>query len=117
MINLSNIAWFGNTVAIDQHLHISRVRAMELGRPMLRATNTGATAIINAQGVVTHRLASGVQGVLSGEVKGVHGELTPYARWVSKLGLVPLWLLGFATVLVAAALAHRARHGRRRFGP
>ena len=117
MINLSNIAWFGNTVAIDQHLHISRVRAMELGRPMLRATNTGATAIINAQGVVTHRLASGVQGVLSGEVKGVHGELTPYARWVSKLGLAPLWLLGLATVLVAAALAHRARHGRRRFGP
>ncbi|MEY4017252.1 MAG: putative apolipoprotein N-acyltransferase N-acyltransferase, rane protein [Pseudomonadota bacterium] len=117
LINLSNIAWFGNTVAIDQHLHISRVRAMELGRPMLRATNTGATAIIDAQGVVTHRLASGVQGVLSGEVKGVHGERTPYTQWVSQLGLAPLWILGLATVLVAAALAHRARHGRRRFGP
>jgi apolipoprotein N-acyltransferase len=117
MINLSNIAWFGNTVAIDQHLHISRVRTMELGRPMLRATNTGATAIIDAQGVVTHRLASGVQGVLSGEVKGVHSALTPYAQWASKLGLAPLWLLGIATVLAVAALAHRARHGRRRFGP
>jgi apolipoprotein N-acyltransferase len=117
MINLSNIAWFGNTVAIDQHLHISRVRAMELGRPMLRATNTGATAIIDAQGVVTHRLASGVQGVLSGEVRGVHSELTPYTQWASKLGLAPLWLLGIATVLAVAALAHRARHGRRRFGP
>ena len=117
MINLSNIAWFGNTVAIDQHLHISRVRTMELGRPMLRATNTGATAIIDAQGVVTHRLASGVQGVLSGEVKGVHGAHTPYTQWASKLGLAPLWLLGIATVLAVAALAHRARHGRRRFGP
>ena len=117
MINLSNIAWFGNTVAIDQHLHISRVRTMELGRPMLRATNTGATAIIDAQGVVTHRLASGVQGVLSGEVKGVHSALTPYTQWASKLGLAPLWLLGIATVLAVAALAHRARHGRRRFGP
>ena len=117
MINLSNIAWFGNTVAIDQHLHISRVRTMELGRPMLRATNTGATAIIDAQGVVTHRLASGVQGVLSGEVKGVHSALTPYTQWASKLGLAPLWLLGISTVLAVAALAHRARHGRRRFGP
>ena len=117
MINLSNIAWFGNTVAIDQHLQISRARAMELGRPMLRATNTGATAIIDAQGVVTHRLASGVQGVLSGEVRGVHGALTPYALWASKLGLLPLWLLGIATVLTVAALTHRGRHGRRRFGP
>ena len=115
MINLSNIAWFGNTVAIDQHLHISRVRAMELGRPMLRATNTGATAIIDAQGVVTHRLASGVQGVLSGEVKGVHSELTPYTQWASKLGLFPMWFLGFAAVFTVAGLAHRARHGRRRF--
>jgi apolipoprotein N-acyltransferase len=117
MINLSNIAWFGNTVAIEQHLHISRVRAMELGRPMLRATNTGATAIIDAQGVVTHRLASGVKGVLMGEVKGVHGALTPYTQWVSKFGLTPLWILGIAIVLVVATLAYRARHGRRRFGP
>ena len=115
MINLSNIAWFGNTVAIDQHLHISRVRAMELGRPMLRATNTGATAIIDAQGVVTHRLVSGVQGVLSGEVKGVHSELTPYTQWASKLGLFPMWFLGFTAVFTVAGLAHRARHGRRRF--
>ena len=117
MINLSNIAWFGNTVAIDQHLHISRVRAMELGRPMLRATNTGATAIIDAQGVVTDRLASGVQGVLLGEVSGVHGELTPYAQWAGRFGLAPLWFIGIAAVLAATVLAHRARHGRRRFGP
>jgi apolipoprotein N-acyltransferase len=117
MINLSNIAWFGNTVAIDQHLHISRVRAMELGRPMLRATNTGATAIIDAQGVVTHRLTSGLQGVLKGEVRGVHSELTPFTQWASKLGLFPLWFFGFAAVLAVAGLAHRARHGRRRFAP
>jgi apolipoprotein N-acyltransferase len=117
MINLSNIAWFGNTVAIDQHLHISRVRAMELGRPMLRATNTGATAIIDAQGVVTYRLTSGIQGVLKGEVRGVHSELTPFTQWASKLGLFPLWFFGFAAVLAVAGLAHRARHGRRRFAP
>jgi apolipoprotein N-acyltransferase len=41
--NISNIGWFGNTIAIDHHLHISRLRALEFQRPMLRATNTGTT--------------------------------------------------------------------------
>jgi len=117
MINLSNIAWFGDSVAIDEHLHISRVRAMELGRPMLRATNTGATAIIDTQGVVTHRLASGVPGVLVAEVRGVHTDPTPFAQWASRFGLAPLWLLGVGAVLAVAGLARRNRHGRRRFGP
>jgi apolipoprotein N-acyltransferase len=117
MVNLSNIAWFGDTVAIDQHLNISRMRALELGRPMLRATNTGATAIINAQGQVTHRLPSAVQGALTAEVYGVHGPVTPYARWVSVFGLWPLAGLAVLTLLIVAALAHAARHGQRRFGP
>jgi apolipoprotein N-acyltransferase len=117
MVNLSNIAWFGDTVAIDQHLHISRMRALELGRPMLRATNTGATAIINAQGQVTHRLPSAVQGALTAEVNGVHGPITPYAQWVSVWGLCPLASLAVLTLLIVAAMAHASRHGQRRFGP
>ncbi len=117
MVNLSNIAWFGDTVAIDQHLNISRMRALELGRPMLRATNTGATAIINAQGQVTHRLPSAVQGALTAEVYGVHGALTPYARWVSVWGLWPLAGLAVLTLLIVVAMSHTARHGQRRFGP
>jgi apolipoprotein N-acyltransferase len=117
MVNLSNIAWFGDTVAIDQHLNISRMRALELGRPMLRATNTGATAIINAQGQVTHRLPSAVQGVLTAEVYGVHGAITPYAQWVSVLGLWPLAGLAVLTLLIVATMAHASRHGQRRFGP
>jgi apolipoprotein N-acyltransferase len=117
LVNLSNIAWFGDTVAIDQHLNISRMRALELGRPMLRATNTGATAIINAQGQVTHRLPSAVQGALSAEVYGVHGPVTPYARWVSVFGLWPLVGLALLTLLIVAAMAHASRHGQRRFGP
>ncbi len=104
MVNLSNIAWFGDTVAIDQHLNISRMRTLELGRPMLRATNTGATAIINAQGVVTHRLPSGVQGALTAQVQGVDGPPTPYARWVSTWGL---WPLAVWAALVLCALAWR----------
>lgn len=117
LVNLSNIAWFGDTVAIDQHLNISRMRALELGRPMLRATNTGATAIINAQGQVTHRLPSAVKGVLTAEVYGVHGPVTPYARWVSAFGLWPLVLLALFTLGIVAAMAHASRHGQRRFGP
>ncbi len=117
MVNLSNIAWFGDTVAIDQHLHISRMRALELGRPMLRATNTGATAIINAQGQVTHRLPSAVQGALTAEVFGVHGRITPYAQWVSTFGLWPLAGLAVLALLIVAAMAHASRHGQRRFGP
>jgi apolipoprotein N-acyltransferase len=117
MVNLSNIAWFGDTVAIDQHLNISRMRALELGRPMLRATNTGATAIINAQGQVTHRLPNAVRGALTAEVYGVHGPITPYAQWVSVLGLWPLAGLALLTILIVAAMAHASRHGQRRFGP
>jgi apolipoprotein N-acyltransferase len=117
MVNLSNIAWFGDTVAIDQHLHISRMRALELGRPMLRATNTGATAIISAQGQVTHRLPSAVQGALTAEVYGVHGPITPYAQWVSVWGLWPLAALALLALCIVAAMAHASRHGQRRFGP
>ena len=56
LVNLSNIAWFGDTVAIAQHRQISRLRALELQRPMLRATNTGATLAIDHLGRVTHEL-------------------------------------------------------------
>lgn len=117
LVNLSNIAWFGDTVAIDQHLNISRMRALELGRPMLRATNTGATAIIDAQGVVTHRLPSAVQGALHGQVQGMHGPVTVYARWVSVLGLWPLVAGAFCVLVYVSWLGSRAKHGKRYFGP
>jgi apolipoprotein N-acyltransferase len=91
-VNVSNIAWFGNSVAIDQHLHISRMRAIEFQRPMIRATNTGATVIIDHLGRVTHSLPRHTRGVLTGEVVG-QTAITPYAWWVSRLGLWPAWLL------------------------
>lgn len=118
-VNFSNIGWFGNSIAIDQHLHISRMRALEFERPMVRATNTGATAIIDHRGVVTHQLERHTRGVLKGEVHGrgldTHsgGAITPYAAWVSRWGLGPLWALaGFA--LGTAALINLRR--RRRMG-
>jgi apolipoprotein N-acyltransferase len=100
-VNVSNIAWFGNTVAIDQHLHISRMRSLEFERPMIRATNTGATVIIDHRGRVTHSLPRHTRGVLTGEVEG-RSAITPYAWWVSRLGLWPLWLLGLVIVAMAA---------------
>jgi apolipoprotein N-acyltransferase len=101
MVNVSNIGWFGNSIAIDQHLQISRMRALELGRPMVRATNTGATVIINHRGEVTHSLPRHTRGVLTGSVEGRQG-ITPFAWWAGRFGLWPLWLFGFAIILVAA---------------
>jgi len=109
LVNVSNIGWFGNTVAIDQHLNISRMRALEFARPMLRATNTGATAVIDAQGRVTHALARHTRGALVAEVQGADG-LTFHARWVSRFGLAPWWLLGGGVLLLAALALWRSAH-------
>jgi apolipoprotein N-acyltransferase len=102
-VNLSNIGWFGNTVAIDQHLQISRMRALEFERPMIRATNTGATVIIDHRARVTHALARHTRGVLVGEVEGRTGD-TPYAWWVSRFGLWPLWALVAGVVALATGM-------------
>ncbi len=101
MVNISNIAWFGNTIAIDQHLNISRMRAIEFERPMVRATNTGATAIIDHTGRVTHLLPRHTRGVLVGAVVGRDG-ITPYAWWAARFGMRPWWGLIFTIVLIAA---------------
>ena len=98
LVNVSNIGWFGDTVAIDQHLNISRLRALEFARPMVRATNTGATAVIDHQGQVQALLPRMSRGVLTATVQGrglsADGGgwgLTPYAAWASRWGLAPLW--------------------------
>ena len=100
LVNLTNIAWFGNTVAIDQHLNIARLRSMELAKPSIRATNTGATVIIDAQGQVTQSLERHTRGVLVGQVWG-NTVITPYASWVSRFWLWPLWILGIGILLLA----------------
>ncbi len=80
MLNVSNLAWYGHSFAQPQHLQISRVRAMESGRPMLRSTNTGMTAVVLPTGHVEAALPQFERGVLHAEVRGYVG-LTPYARW------------------------------------
>ncbi|HEV7578127.1 MAG TPA: apolipoprotein N-acyltransferase [Caldimonas sp.] len=100
LANLSNIGWFGRTIAIEQHLRISRMRSLELQRPMIRATNTGATAVIDHHGAVTHALPPFSVGILEGTVEGRQG-LTPFASWAGRFGLWPLWALGVVLLLVS----------------
>jgi apolipoprotein N-acyltransferase len=107
-VNFSNIAWFGDTVAIDQHLAISRMRALEFRRPMLRATNTGATAVIDHTGEVTALLPRLTRGVLHASFQGRTGT-TFYADWASRLALYPYWAVGLAPLVFAAALRLRRR--------
>ncbi len=106
-VNVSNIGWFGNTVAIDQHLNISRMRALEFERPFIRATNTGDTVIIDHEARVIRALPRYTRGVLLGEVQGRSG-MTPYAAWVSRYRLWPLWTLVILVVSVAV-VARRKR--------
>jgi apolipoprotein N-acyltransferase len=108
LLNVSNIAWFGDSVAIDEHLSISRMRALEFARPMVRSTNTGATVVIDAEGRVTHELPRLTRGVLEASVEGRRG-LTPYARWVAPFGLWPLWILAMAIVAAAFVQGRRRR--------
>ena len=100
MANVSNLAWFGrNSIAMDQHLQQSQARALENGRPLVRATNTGRTAFILPNGEIQSQLSTDVQGVLVDEVQGMKG-LTPYQKWGDALmifvafvwvGLIVFW--------------------------
>lgn len=100
LLNVSNLAWYGRSVAIPQHLQISQMRSLETGRPMLRSTNNGATAVIDAKGRVTAKLPSHARGSLSAIVQGMQGS-TPYIRFgnalfllLSALALGAAWLMG-----------------------
>jgi len=108
LANISNIAWFGNSHALPQHLAIARMRSLETGRPMLRATNTGVTAAIGADGRVLARLDPHTAGSLDVRLRGTTG-LTPFARH----GNLPALLAGVA-LLVAAGLAGAGRRAQTR---
>ncbi len=97
-VNLTNLAWFGDTIALGQHLAIARMRSVEFGRASVRATNTGATAAIDHHGRVLAALPHWRSGVLEAEVEGRTG-LTPYARG----GRLPVLLAALA--LLAGGLA------------
>lgn len=101
LVNVTNDAWFGASSAPHQHLQFSRLRAMENGRWMLRAANTGISALISPDGEIVQRARQFEQDVLRGEAEPRRG-VTPYQRW----GDAPLWILS-ALLAVAAALWQR----------
>ena len=102
LISVSNDAWFGDSLAPHQHLEMARMRALETGRDLVRATNTGISAIVDWRGRVRGQVPAFVRGTFSAPVQPRTGS-TPFVRW----GNWPA--IGLALVLVAAALLMRRR--------
>jgi apolipoprotein N-acyltransferase len=111
LVNMSNIAWFGNTVVIPQHLHIARMRSIELNRPTIRATNSGGTAIIDASGKVQAVAKPYTQTVLVGNVPASDGRVTWFTQWAGRWGLLPMLVFCSAIVLGFAVTGHQAEVG------
>lgn len=97
LVNMSNTAWFGRSLAQPQHLQIAQLRALETGRPMLRATNTGMTAVVGVDGRVVAALPPFTLGVLREQVQG-YGGLTPYGCY----GDWAIFLIALVVVFCAA---------------
>ncbi len=107
-VNISNLAWFGNGLAMNQHLQIARMRSLEFERAFVLSTNTGVSAIIDHRARVLGALEPDTRAVLVGQVQGRVG-VTPYAWWVARFGLWPFWLLALALVLRAARTRQTGR--------
>jgi len=101
LVNVTNDAWFGESFAGWQHAQMSQMRALETGRTMLRATNTGVTAIIDQKGRVVSSLPEFTTATLEGTAQGFAG-MTPYARW----GNAPVVIL-LTSLLAVAGLRRR----------
>ncbi|QUM78690.1 apolipoprotein N-acyltransferase [Moritella sp. 24] len=99
ILTVSNDAWFGTSIGPDQHLEIARMRAFEFQRPVIRSTNTGITAIYDAQGQEVGRIAQFEKAVLRAEVTPYQGT-TPFNRY----GNTPLLILSF--LLFGAVFVH-----------
>lgn len=99
LANVSNMAWYGQSNAMFQHLQQSQTRALELGRYMVRATNTGATAIINPQGRILAAAEADTRTVLQGTIQGYQGQ-TPFMRMGGSLIFIGICLAGAVVLLL-----------------
>jgi apolipoprotein N-acyltransferase len=95
LVNVSNDAWFGRSLAADQHLQASQMRALEAARWMIRSTNTGVTAVIDEHGQVVRRLPPFTRGTLVETVVPRDGT-TPYVRWGNVAALFLIAAVAFA---------------------
>ncbi|MFT7413613.1 MAG: apolipoprotein N-acyltransferase, partial [Methylophagaceae bacterium] len=101
LVNATNNAWYGDSFAPHQHLQISQNRALETGRPTIRATTNGVSALIDFKGHLQQQTAQFKEAVLTGNVQPRQGA-TPYVKW----GQSPLWLL---TLFMLMAWAYYRR--------
>ena len=101
-VNITNLAWFGQSQAPSQQLRLSQMRSIETGLPSIRSTNTGITAVIGPDGRVLQALPQWTQASLSTSVQGFTGK-TPFVVW----GNWPI--LSLACFLLVFALLKRRR--------
>jgi apolipoprotein N-acyltransferase len=103
LLNVSNLAWFGESWAMPQHLQIARMRSIELGRPSIRATNTGVTAAIDANGKVLAQLALNTKGSLDLELPITRRDtvFTQYGNVPGVTAALCILFLGMALRLLA----------------
>lgn len=106
LVNVSNVAWFGDSLAPAQHLEIGRMRALETGRMVLTATNTGITAAVGANGAVLGRLPQFAQGRLELAALAFRGA-TPFVSLGNSVALTLSALLFAVALLVARAQRSR----------
>ena len=98
IFNATNDAWFGTSIGPVQHLASARMRAVEEGLPVVRAANTGISAVIDANGDVVARLDTGETGVIDAGLPGTRRP-TLYARfgdWTLLALILACWALGWA---------------------
>lgn len=107
LVNVTNDAWYGRSIAARQHNQIAAMRAIELGRPMLRSTNTGITSAIGHDGRVVAELPWFTRGILEVAIAGRRGE-TPYLRFGDAIPLATAVAL-FVAALAGAQRARRIR--------
>ncbi len=102
LVTVSNDSWFGESFSPHQHLQMARARSIEFRRPLIRATNTGISAIIDTSGHVRQSLGTGKQGVLIAEIRPREGN-TP-------LTYVGAWpVLGLMLLILAASVWRQAK--------